>query len=110
MRIHKRFAIHVKDENHQTYLLRYLKEIFPNSKFLLMIRDGRATAHSIISRKITISEFNLKSYRLVCNFCSGDGIMTIALHHLEMLMLKLKMYSLIQGLKGQTKQVHLFLS
>ncbi len=38
-------------------------EIFPNSKFILMLRDGRATAHSIISRKVTIRGFDTKSYR-----------------------------------------------
>ncbi len=38
-------------------------KIFPNSKFLLMIRDGRATVHSIISRKVTIKGFDNKSYR-----------------------------------------------
>ncbi|VDN20466.1 unnamed protein product [Gongylonema pulchrum] len=36
----------------------YLAHLFPNSKFLLMIRDGRATVHSIISRKVTISGFD----------------------------------------------------
>ncbi|XP_074642463.1 protein-tyrosine sulfotransferase 1-like [Tubulanus polymorphus] len=41
----------------------YLSRMFPNSKFVLMIRDGRAVVHSIISRKVTISGFNLKSYR-----------------------------------------------
>merc|ERR1719220_118151 len=41
----------------------YLKELFPNSKFLFMVRDGRATVHSIISRKVTITGFDLKSYR-----------------------------------------------
>ena len=38
-------------------------EIFPNSKFILMVRDGRATTHSIISRKVTIRGFDTKSYR-----------------------------------------------
>ena len=33
----------------------YLRDLFPKAKFLLMIRDGRATAHSIITRKVTIS-------------------------------------------------------
>ena len=33
----------------------YLRELFPNSKFLFMVRDGRATVHSIISRKVTIT-------------------------------------------------------
>ena len=30
----------------------YLKQLFPNSKFIFMIRDGRAVVHSIISRKV----------------------------------------------------------
>lgn len=41
----------------------YLAEIFPNSKFIFMVRDGRATVHSIISRKVTITGFDLTSYR-----------------------------------------------
>jgi protein-tyrosine sulfotransferase len=28
-----------------------------------MVRDGRATVHSIITRKVTITGFDLKSYR-----------------------------------------------
>jgi protein-tyrosine sulfotransferase len=39
-----------------------MKKVFPNSKYILMIRDGRATVHSIISRKVTITGFNLNSY------------------------------------------------
>lgn len=30
----------------------YLIELFPNSKFIFMVRDGRATVHSIITRKV----------------------------------------------------------
>ena len=41
----------------------YLSQMFPNSKFVLMVRDGRAVVHSIISRKVTISGFDLKSFR-----------------------------------------------
>lgn len=41
----------------------YMLELFPNAKFIFMIRDGRATVHSIISRKVTITGFNLTSYR-----------------------------------------------
>ncbi|CAG0886761.1 unnamed protein product [Cyprideis torosa] len=41
----------------------YLTELFPKLKFIFMIRDGRATVHSIISRKVTISGFDLNSYR-----------------------------------------------
>jgi hypothetical protein len=41
----------------------YLAELFPNSKFILMIRDGRATVHSIISRKVTITGFDLTNHR-----------------------------------------------
>ncbi|KAL0965269.1 hypothetical protein UPYG_G00279060 [Umbra pygmaea] len=41
----------------------YLSKLFPNSRFLLMLRDGRAAVHSMISRHVTISGFNLSSYR-----------------------------------------------
>jgi hypothetical protein len=30
----------------------YLSELFPQAKFIFMLRDGRATVHSIISRKV----------------------------------------------------------
>ncbi|XP_052431583.1 protein-tyrosine sulfotransferase 1 isoform X1 [Carassius gibelio] len=43
--------------------LSYLAKIFPNAKFILMIRDGRASVHSMISRKVTIAGFDLSSYR-----------------------------------------------
>ncbi|XP_078535593.1 protein-tyrosine sulfotransferase 1 isoform X2 [Lissotriton helveticus] len=43
--------------------LAYLAKIFPNAKFLLMVRDGRASVHSMISRKVTIAGFDLTSYR-----------------------------------------------
>lgn len=32
--------------------LSYLAHIFPKAKFVLMLRDGRATVHSMISRKV----------------------------------------------------------
>lgn len=32
--------------------LTYLAHLFPKSKFVLMLRDGRATVHSMISRKV----------------------------------------------------------
>eukprot|EP00096_Caligus_rogercresseyi_P008158 TRINITY_DN2655_c0_g3_i1.p1 TRINITY_DN2655_c0_g3~~TRINITY_DN2655_c0_g3_i1.p1 ORF type:complete len:363 (+),score=125.86 TRINITY_DN2655_c0_g3_i1:582-1670(+) len=41
----------------------YIRSLFPNSKFLFMVRDGRATVHSIITRQVTITGFDLKSYR-----------------------------------------------
>ncbi|WKY00373.1 hypothetical protein Q1695_014880 [Nippostrongylus brasiliensis] len=41
----------------------FLSEIFPNAQYIFMIRDGRATVHSIITRKVTITGFDLSSYR-----------------------------------------------
>ncbi|CAH0772707.1 unnamed protein product [Bemisia tabaci] len=41
----------------------YLSELFPEAKFIFMVRDGRATVHSIISRKVTITGFDLTNYR-----------------------------------------------
>ncbi|XP_051956512.1 protein-tyrosine sulfotransferase 1-like [Xyrauchen texanus] len=43
--------------------LSYLSKLFPRAKFILMLRDGRATVDSMISRKVTISGFDLTSYR-----------------------------------------------
>ncbi|KAK7597844.1 hypothetical protein V9T40_010069 [Parthenolecanium corni] len=40
----------------------YLIDLFPNSKFIFMVRDGRATVHSIVSRKVTITGFDLTNY------------------------------------------------
>lgn len=37
--------------------------LFIQAKFLFMVRDGRATVNSIISRKVTITGFDLSSYR-----------------------------------------------
>lgn len=41
----------------------FLKNFFPRSRFVFIIRDGRAIVHSIISRQIKISGFNLNSYK-----------------------------------------------
>ena len=35
--------------------LSYLARIFPKAKFVLMLRDGRATVHSMISRKVGLT-------------------------------------------------------
>ena len=35
---------------------------YPNSKFIYMIRDARSVAHSIITRKVTITGYDLNSY------------------------------------------------
>lgn len=40
--------------------------IFPHHKqvkFIFMVRDGRATVHSIITRKVSITGFDMTSYR-----------------------------------------------
>lgn len=41
----------------------YLHSLFPNARFILLIRDGRAVVHSIITRKVTITGFDLSDYR-----------------------------------------------
>ncbi|KAJ1372825.1 Protein-tyrosine sulfotransferase 1 [Parelaphostrongylus tenuis] len=41
----------------------YLSQMLPNAQYIFMIRDGRATVHSIISRKVTITGFDLNDYR-----------------------------------------------
>ena len=54
----------IRDDYQDPFTLKsgnYLRELFPNSKFLFMVRDGRATVHSIISRKVTITGGELGS-------------------------------------------------
>ena len=42
-------------------------DMFPNSKFLFMLRDGRATVHSIISRHVTIKGEDAEKYQEITN-------------------------------------------
>ena len=41
----------------------YMADIFPNSKWIFMVRDARAVIHSVITRKVTISGFKLDDPR-----------------------------------------------
>lgn len=42
----------------------YLSSLFPNGKFIFMIRDPRAVVHSVMTRKVTITGFSMTDYRL----------------------------------------------
>lgn len=55
----------------------YILDLFPNAKFIFMIRDGRATVHSIISRKV-LSDRILK--RLPASRPGVDACKFIPLH------------------------------
>ncbi|XP_034995686.1 protein-tyrosine sulfotransferase 1 isoform X2 [Zootoca vivipara] len=78
--------------------LAYLARIFPNAKFILMVRDGRASVHSMISRKVTIAGFDLSSYRdcltkwnraieTMYNQCLEAGLDRCMMVHYEQLVL-----------------------
>jgi len=41
----------------------YLTSIFPKSRWIFMVRDGRAVVHSVISRKITITGYDHENPR-----------------------------------------------
>ncbi|XP_021341802.1 protein-tyrosine sulfotransferase 2-like [Mizuhopecten yessoensis] len=41
----------------------YLSRIFPNSKLIMMVRDGRAVCHSLIMRGLTITGYNNSDVR-----------------------------------------------
>lgn len=48
--------------NKDPFTLKYMVELadmFPNARFLLMVRDGRAVVHSVMSRKVTITGYIL---------------------------------------------------
>lgn len=77
----------------------YVMELFPNAKFLFMVRDGRGTVHSIISRKVTITGFDLTNYRqcmikwnqaieTMYNQCNGIGKDQCKIVHYEKLVLR----------------------
>lgn len=79
----------------------YVMELFPNAKFLFMVRDGRGTVHSIISRKVTITGFDLTSYRqcmikwnqaieTMYNQCNSIGKEQCKIVHYEKLVLRPK--------------------
>ncbi|XP_067008739.1 protein-tyrosine sulfotransferase [Anabrus simplex] len=76
----------------------YLGELFPQAKFIFMLRDGRATVHSIISRKVTITGFDLTNYRqclmkwnsaiqVMYNQCREVGSSRCLMVHYEQLVL-----------------------
>lgn len=50
------FNLHLRAHTHT-----HIRKL--QAKFLFMVRDGRATVNSIISRKVTITGFDLTSYR-----------------------------------------------
>jgi len=41
----------------------YMAKLFPNSKWLFMMRDGRAVVHSIIKRNVSISGYDMNNPR-----------------------------------------------
>ncbi|CAG0914572.1 unnamed protein product [Notodromas monacha] len=41
----------------------YLAKMFPKLKFIFMIRDGRATVHSMMTRHVTITGFDLQDFK-----------------------------------------------
>ena len=47
---------------------RDLHHMFPYARFILVVRDGRAVAHSIVSRNLTISGVDNKSYLAAAMF------------------------------------------
>ena len=55
----------------------YLGHLFPNLKFIFMIRDGRAIVHSIISRKVR----SLLSLTLISSIESNNSFITFLDHY-----------------------------
>ena len=41
----------------------FLSEIFPNAKFVFVVRDGRAMVNSVMSRQIHVGQFEITDYR-----------------------------------------------
>ncbi len=57
--------------NKDPMVLNYMQDVlrmYPKAKFVMMIRDGRAVAYSIVSRNITITGVNNKEYKSAALF------------------------------------------
>ena len=51
----------------------YLSRVFPNAKFVMMYRDGRAVANSIVTRKVRIQGVNVDSFASALEFWNRAG-------------------------------------
>jgi protein-tyrosine sulfotransferase len=61
---HSKFADVLCDKDPSVWkYAQYISKLFPNAKFLLLIRDARAIIHSIMTRNLTIAGFSLTDYR-----------------------------------------------
>lgn len=57
--------------NKDPLTLSYMHDVlrlYPKARFVLMVRDGRAVAHSIVSRNVTITGVNSKNYMSAAMF------------------------------------------
>lgn len=57
--------------------LSYLSRIFPKAKFVLMLRDGRATVHSMISRKVRRLLALSKRFSLLLFFHDQQSLVSV---------------------------------
>lgn len=51
----------------------YLSAMFPNAQFVLLLRDGRAVANSIIQRKVRIQGVDSNSFEAALTFWNNAG-------------------------------------
>lgn len=72
--------------NKDPLLLSYMLDLhrmYPRAKFLLIVRDGRAVAYSIVSRNVTISGVNNKNYMSAALF--WNRVVTRMVSHCQQL-------------------------
>uniref|UniRef100_A0A1I8A8Z7 Protein-tyrosine sulfotransferase n=1 Tax=Steinernema glaseri TaxID=37863 RepID=A0A1I8A8Z7_9BILA len=65
----------------------HLLELFPASKFVLMVRDGRASVHSMITAGVTITNFDLSDPRQCLSRWNQAGEEKCLIVHYEQLVL-----------------------
>ncbi|XP_033754438.1 protein-tyrosine sulfotransferase 1-like [Pecten maximus] len=60
----------------------YLARIFPNSKLIMMVRDGRAVCHSLRTRQLTITGYNNSDVRnCLKRWSSGAELLNVQCQH-----------------------------
>ncbi|CAJ0586368.1 unnamed protein product, partial [Mesorhabditis spiculigera] len=62
----------ISEDPFALFYVDYLADLFPESKYILMLRDARATVHSVITREVPISGFNRTNYEQCFQAWNGN--------------------------------------
>ena len=89
----------------------YLSSMFPNAKFVLMLRDGRAVANSIVQRKVRIQGVDTNSFESALAFWNNAGrVMVYQCRELKYKCVTVRYEDLVRFTSIEMKRVLQFLN